>query len=300
MTTGVIFDIARFAIHDGPGIRTTVFFKGCPLSCWWCHNPEGQSSNPDILYREHLCVRCGSCVEACPQHARSLSEGGVARDRARCRVCGTCAQVCASGATERVGRRVTVHELMREIEKDTPFFDQSGGGVTFSGGEPLDQPDFLRELLDRCGEHDIHRTVDTCGFARPEILRSIAQRTDLFLFDLKLMNVSRHVAYTGLRNDLIIGNLCMLAGMGAEIQVRVPVIPTITDATDNIDAIGEFVSSLPQRPRVTLLAHHPAAMEKYGRFRMTRRLPDQVGAPSTSDLEAIASRLAGFGLDVAF
>jgi len=189
---------------------------------------------------------------------------------------------------------------MREIEKDTPFFDQSGGGVTFSGGEPLSQPDFLMELLDRCGEHDIHRAVDTCGFARPEVLRSIAGRTDLFLFDLKLMNAGRHAAYTGVGNDLITGNLNMLAGMGAEIQIRVPVIPTITDTADNIDAIGKFVSNLPRPPRVTLLAHHPAAMEKYGRFRMATRLPGGLGAPSSSELEEIASRLSRFGLQVAF
>jgi pyruvate formate lyase activating enzyme len=300
MTSGVIFDIARFAIHDGPGIRTTVFFKGCPLSCWWCHNPESQSSRADILYREYLCVRCGSCVDACPRHARSLSEGGIARDAARCAVCGTCAEVCPSGAAEAVGRSVTADDLVREIERDTPFFDESGGGVTFSGGEPLSQPEFLREILGRCGEHDIHRTVDTCGFAKPEVLRSVAEMTDLFLFDLKLMDADRHVACTGVGNDLIIGNLKMLSGMGAEIQVRVPVIPTITDAADNIDAIGEFVSGLPRPPRVTLLAHHPAAMEKYGRFRMKRRLPDRLGAPSSSELEKIASRLAGFGLRVAY
>ncbi len=300
MTTGIIFDIARFAIHDGPGIRTTVFLKGCPLSCWWCHNPESQSSDLDILYRDYVCVRCGSCVEACPHRARSLSDGGVERDRARCAVCGTCAQVCPSGAIETIGRRVTVEELMSEIEKDTAFFDQSGGGVTFSGGEPLSQIDFLRELLDRCGEHDIHRAVDTCGFTKPEILRSIADRTDLFLFDLKLMDAGRHVACTGVSNDLIMRNLDMLAAMGADIDVRIPVIPTITDAAENIDAIGQFVSNLPQPPRVRLLAHHPAAMEKYGRFRMTKRLPEGLRAPSCSELEAIASRLGRFGLQVAF
>lgn len=300
MSTGVIFDMARFAIHDGPGIRTTVFLKGCPLSCWWCHNPESQSPRPDILHREFLCVRCGSCVEACPRQARSLSESGIARDVARCTVCGACAEACPSGAAEAVGRRVTVEDLVREIERDAPFFDESGGGVTFSGGEPLAQHEFLRDVLDRCGERDIHRVVDTCGFARPEVLRSIAERADLFLFDLKLMDADRHVACTGVGNDLIIENLKMLAGMGAEVQVRVPIIPTITDAADNVDAIGEFVSGLPRPPRVTLLAHHPAAMEKYGRFRMRRRLPGRLGAPSSSELEEIASRLAGYGLQVAY
>jgi len=173
MSTGVIFDIARFAIHDGPGIRTSVFLKGCPLSCWWCHNPESQSASVGIFYRARLCIRCGSCIEACPERARSLSPRGVARDRAACNLCGECAVACPSGAVEKVGRTVTAPELMDEIERDTPFFDQSRGGVTFSGGEPLTQPDFLCEMLDRCGKHDIHRAVDTCGFAAPAVLEPI-------------------------------------------------------------------------------------------------------------------------------
>jgi pyruvate formate lyase activating enzyme len=302
MDTGTIFDIKRFAIHDGPGIRTTVFFKGCPLSCWWCHNPESQSAKPDVLYREHMCVRCGTCIEACPEQARSLGgDGGrPERDASCCTVCGSCAEACPSGALEQVGRKTTVSELIEEIERDTPFFDQSGGGVTFSGGEPLAQPGFLRELLDRCVERDIHTAVDTCGFVKPRLLRSIAARTDLFLFDLKAMDSRRHTELTGVNNNLILDNLTLLTRMGKTIQVRIPVIPSITDAGDNFDAIGRFISSLETPPPVTLLPHHPTAMEKYARFDLKKRLPEGTGAPSTETMGEYAARLARYGLDVSY
>ena len=300
MDTGIIFDIKRFAIHDGPGIRTTVFLKGCPLSCWWCHNPESQSVKPDILCRHNLCVRCGTCIEACPENARSLSSDGVDRDADRCTVCGTCADACPSGALEKIGRRMSVEQLMGEIEKDTPFFDQSGGGVTFSGGEPSAQPGFLRALLDRCRDRDVHTAVDTCGFARPSVLRSIAVRTDLFLFDLKLMDPKRHADFTGVSNDIILSNLTMLTEMGKQIYLRIPVIPSITDTDGNFDAIGRFVAALKSAPRITLLPHHSTAMEKYARFDMDKRLPEGTGTPSRKELGELASRLAGYGLEIDF
>ena len=300
MRKGIIFDIKRFAIHDGPGIRTTVFLKGCPLSCWWCHNPESQSAESDILYRNNLCARCGTCVEVCPHDARSLTNQGVERDRIRCAVCGTCVDACPSRALERLGRPTTVDQTMTEIERDTPFFDQSGGGVTFSGGEPTTQPEFLCALLERCVERDIHTAVDTCGFARPEVFRSIAETTDLFLFDLKLMNPERHRKLTGASNDVILGNLTMLSRMGKEIRVRITVIPAVTDVPDNFDAIGSFVSDLAHPPGVTLLPHHSTAMEKYSRFGMIRRLPRDTNTPSQTDLESYASKLARYGLDVSY
>lgn len=300
MNTGIILDLKRFAIHDGPGIRTTVFLKGCPLSCQWCHNPEGQSAEPDILDRRHVCVRCGACIESCVQGARSASGGDAVRDETICVLCGACVEACPSGALEEVGRQMTVEQLMREIQKDTSFFDESGGGVTFSGGEPLMQPRFLENLLDRCGEREIHTAIDTCGFAEQPVLRSIAVKTDLILYDLKVMDADRHVALTGVRNDLILDNLQVLTGMATAVHVRIPVIPSVTDTSDNLAAIGRFLSSLTNPPPVTLLPHHPMAMAKYPRFDVRKQLPENTGSPSGEELEEIALKLVEYGLDVSF
>jgi pyruvate formate lyase activating enzyme len=298
MTTGTIFDIKRFAIHDGPGIRTTVFFKGCPLTCCWCHNPESQSTSPELLYRQDLCETCGECVYACPTGALKLAKDGVVRNMVYCDLSGECADVCPSEAFVMVGRQMTADQLMAEIEKDTPFYDQSRGGVTFSGGEPLAQADFLAEVLDRCGERDIHRVVDTCGLAPAETMRFIAERTDAFLFDLKLMDPAEHLRHTGVDNGQILENLRMLAEMGGSIQVRVPVIPTITDDPANLDAIGRFVSTLTGPPGVTLLRFHPTAMGKYERFGIERRLPDGISAPSEEALAEVAARIGAHGVAV--
>jgi pyruvate formate lyase activating enzyme len=300
LTSGIIFDIKRFAIHDGPGIRTTVFLKGCPLSCRWCHNPEGQSAKPGILYRREPCLICGTCVEACEHGARSASGEGVARDPVFCVLCRTCVEVCPSGALEKVGRRTSVEQLMREIEGDTPFFDESGGGVTFSGGEPLMQPRFLEELLARCRERDIHTAVDTCGLAEPQVLRSVAEKTDLVLFDLKVMDIERHVALTGVRNDLILSNLQSLTRTGVAVQIRIPVIPSVTDTADNLAEIGGFVSSLKGPPAITLLPHHPLAMEKYARFDVPNHLAADTGEPTGEELAEIAAKLTEYGLDVSY
>jgi pyruvate formate lyase activating enzyme len=241
-------------------------------------------------------------VEACPESARVFSNGGSAlvRNDVLCTTCGTCADVCPSGAADIVGSRVTVEQLLDHIERDTPFFDQSGGGVTFSGGEPLTQPAFLREVLDLCHERDIHRAVDTCGFANQDALRSIAKRVDLFLFDLKFVDPDLHQRYTGVRNERILDNLEMLSRMKKVIHVRIPVIPTVTDIEGNFEAIGEFVAALPHPAPIRLLPHHSTAMEKYARFDMEKHLPDGVDPPSRHDLEEIASRLTEYDLEVTF
>jgi pyruvate formate lyase activating enzyme len=205
---------------------------------------------------------------------------------------------CPSGALERVGRRVTAEALMAEVEKDTSFFDQSGGGVTFSGGEPLVQWRFLGEMLDRCAAREIHTAVDTCGFAKPAVLLAIAEKTDLFLFDLKLMDPRRHLELTGVDNYLILENLRTLTSMGKAVRVRVPVIPGVTDAEENFDAIGRFVSTLDRPPALTLLPHHATAMEKYARFDVEKQLPEGTGSPSPETLGHIASRLEAHGLEV--
>ena len=177
MESGSIFNIARYAVHDGPGIRTTVFFKGCPLGCLWCHNPEGMARQAQLVMNTNRCLRCGRCVEACPEGAIELLPEGAATDASLCRLCLACVEVCAAGARESVGRTMTVVDVMTEIRKDIPFYDESGGGATFSGGEPLLQPDFLLELLEACARVGIHRAVDTSGHADPEVILGIARKT---------------------------------------------------------------------------------------------------------------------------
>jgi len=298
MTTGTIFDIKRFAVHDGPGIRTTVFLKGCPLRCPWCHNPESQAFSPTVLYRHNLCVACGRCVDICPNGALRLTDNGVKRDFSLCTNCGTCTEVCLSGAMEQVGRRISSEELISEIERDIPFFDESGGGVTFSGGEPLAQPDFLNEMLELCAEREIHRTVDTCGFADPTILATIAVKTDLFLFDIKIIDAEVHREVTGQGNGRILENLRWLCDSGCRVEVRIPVIPAMTDGRANIEAAGALLSSLATPPAVRLLPFHPSALEKYKRFGM--EVPSGYGGtqPSAADMRRVARLLETWGLKV--
>ena len=202
--TASVFNIMRFSTHDGPGIRTTVFFKGCPLSCWWCHNPESQRFRPDLMYFEERCRHCGDCVAACPEGVADLG----------CRRCTVCAEVCAAEARQIAGKRVTLGELLREVERDLIFFEESGGGVTLSGGEPVSQPRFAEALLGACRERGIHTVLETCGFAHPDTFLRVALSADLVLFDLKLMDPARHQQYTGVSNRGILRNLEQLVEHG--------------------------------------------------------------------------------------
>ena len=295
--TGILFDIKRFSMHDGPGIRTTVFLKGCPLACVWCHNPESQSPRPVLLYRGGLCLGCGLCVSACPQGALALAGGAVARDPARCVACGSCAEKCPSEAATRVGREVDAGALAEELCKDRMFFDESGGGVTFSGGEPLCQAAFLAELLDRCGRLGLHRAVDTSGYADRQVMLDVARRAELVLYDIKLIDPALHQRYTGVPNDAILDNLRALSAEGIRLEIRLPVIPGITDAPESLEAVAAFVRSLPQWPPVRLLAHHHAAMSKYRRFGMEHKL-GEIGDPSPGHMADIAARLRGSGIEV--
>lgn len=297
MTTGVIFDIKRYSIHDGPGIRTTVFFKGCPLSCWWCHNPESQSAFTKVIYRPERCIGCGACEKACTRGAIRLTQRGYVADPDRCNGCGACAGVCPAEAREMVGRDITVGDLAREMQKDVLFFEESGGGVTFSGGEPLSQPEFLTAALGAARELEIHTAVDTCGFAPRHVLETIAPLTRLFLFDLKLMDPDLHRKYTGVSNEVILGNLEWLTRNNYETVVRIPVIPGINDTEDNIEAVGRFLSGLSRRPDVNLLAYHASAVEKYRRFEMPYRLQD-IAPPHGDNMRDISDRLEMFGLNV--
>lgn len=260
----LIFDIKRYAINDGPGIRMTIFTKGCPLSCVWCHNPESQSPHGQKMYTADKCIGCQSCVDACPENACELTPNGIVTDPELCTVCGACADVCPTKASEVTGRRMSRDEVFAKIENERVFFDSSGGGVTFSGGEPLQHTDYLIEMLDELGARGIHRVVDTTGLTKTETLLKVASRTDHFLYDLKLMDSTKHKAWTGVPNEKILENLEILAETGATINIRIPLIKGVNADEENIRATAEFVANLAgEKKIVNLLPYHNIASRKY-------------------------------------
>jgi pyruvate formate lyase activating enzyme len=267
-TQGVVFNVQSYSIHDGPGIRTVVFLKGCPLSCLWCSNPESQNPRPELGVSNTLCKACGSCVERCPQHAISISEDGKGRiDRSLCVRCGQCEQYCPYHARKLYGKMYTPSELVLRIEKDMPFFLRSGGGVTFSGGEPTMQHGFLLKVLQECRRRFIHTAVETCGYiTERERVDQLLASLDLFLYDIKCMDSERHRRFTGVPNELILDNARYVASSDADMIVRVPVIPGFNDTEEDMHSIASFVLSLLSVKRVNLLPYHELGRSKYGMF----------------------------------
>ncbi len=296
-TQGTIFAIKRYAIHDGPDLRTTVFFKGCPLSCWWCHNPEGLSHDIRMVTMPDKCVGCGECMEVCPNAALKMSPTGPRRNDAACTTCGMCEETCPALAHETTGCTVDADAVLEIIEKDQVFFNGSQGGVTFSGGEPLAQPGFLLELLRRCGKHGLHRVVDTSGFAENTLLLHVAKETDLFLFDLKHMDTAQHERVTGVPNKLILQNLQSLARQGHPVQIRLPLIPGINDDDKNLKATGAFVAGLPGVRGIDVLPYHSIAKAKYAKLGMEYK---GAGIPKSdpADVQRAVRILEGYGLKV--
>jgi pyruvate formate lyase activating enzyme len=294
---GLIFDIKRYAIHDGPGIRTTVFFKGCPLRCRWCHNPESWKLNPEPSLRHGRCVRCGRCIEVCSQGAISMVDGQPVTDVKKCQLCGACVDACLAGAREIIGQQMSVTEVMTEIEKDRIFYDQSGGGVTFSGGEPLMQPEFLLALLSQCRLVGIHTAVDTTCYAEPQVIKDVLSKTDMLLCDLKHMNSSMHERYTGVGNDLILDNIRNLAEAGMKIIIRVPIIPGFNDDQTNIEQTARFAKTLKSVNRIDILPYNRGGLEKAVRLTNDFDLM-QTQAPSDEEMKDIADKIRSHGFEV--
>ena len=244
MKQGMVFDIARGSFADGPGIRTVVFFKGCNLKCQWCHNPESQSAARQILFYENKCIGCGICRSVC--HLKGES----------CDLCGTCIQHCQTGARQFCGKLLSVEDVMAEIQKDELFFEKSGGGVTFSGGECMLQTDFLLEILKRCKENGIHTAIDTAGHIPYERFERVLSFTDLFLYDVKVFNLQKHKEYVGVSNELILNNLKRLFEVGATIWIRIPIIPTVNDSVEEMESIKRYISECGVPEKIELLPYH--------------------------------------------
>lgn len=296
MTSGTIINIQKYSIHDGPGIRTTVFLKGCPLKCWWCHNPESQSYKEEIMFFEERCTKCKVCEEKCQQQAIRINGSFPIVNQKKCILCGECANFCPNNAREYVGKNITVSDLMKEIQKDEIFYEESGGGVTFSGGEPMMQIDFLNEVLKSCKDMDIHTAVDTSGYTNWKNFNKIIDKVDLFLYDLKLMNNEKHLKYIGVPNNSILENLKKLSDIGANIFIRMPIIAGINDDNEHINESIKFLSNL-NIIQINLLPYHKMGMDKYKRLEIDYNLSG-IEKPTDERMIEISNEFKSSGMKI--
>jgi pyruvate formate lyase activating enzyme len=307
--SATLFDIEHFALHDGPGIRTVVFFKGCPLRCFWCSNPESQDLEPELFYRAAGCLGCRRCLEVCAREALSFADGGLQIDRARCDRCGACAERCNSTALSLVGRTFSVEEVLAEVLRDEPFYRHSGGGVTFSGGEPVAQPQALAEMAQRCRGAGLHTALETCGHYPWEALEGGLPWLDLVLYDLKQMDSARHESITGVANERILRNFERLvaewieglggsgAGYRGGIRVRVPLVPGLNDREEDLLSLRGYLARTAPDVPVDLLPYHRLGNGKYGGLGRPYALAGLV-PPDQAYLERVRAFLEEEGLSV--
>lgn len=286
--TGEIFDIKHFAVHDGPGIRTTIFLKGCPLHCVWCHNPEGMRRGKDLWVKREACIHCETCIHTCPKQALRMKDGEVSIDRSFCDFCNKCVEKCPARAMQRIDRQAEVKELVDLVTREEIFTRVSGGGVTISGGEPLYQPEFLKELLQGMKQAGVPTCIETSMFAKQEVLESIAPYVDQFLVDIKILDEETHKKYTGVSNQQILSNFRYLAGLGKPILVRIPLIPGITATEENLRAIRAFVDSVNPEIPIEVLNFNSFAGSKY-RFLDQKYFNDELRAFPREELEQLRS-----------
>ena len=289
-----VFEIKRFAVHDGDGIRTTVFFKGCTLKCVWCHNPEGIGFEPELAFFENKCMLCGACVKVCPQNTHKIENGIHIFEREKCISCGKCEETCFNSALTLYGKEMSIEELMPILLEDKDFYDTSGGGVTISGGECLCHAEFCAELLKQLKNNGIHTAVDTCGFVSREAIDRIMPYTDIFLYDLKAYDEEVHIKCTGFSNKNILENLKYIDECGKQIEVRIPFVPGFN--SEQIEKIAKFMRGLKNLTKVRVLPYHNFAGTKYKALGMENILPNNL--PKKEEIEKAKDILKSYGLIV--
>jgi pyruvate formate lyase activating enzyme len=292
MLRGTVTNIQRFSIHDGPGIRTTVFLKGCNLHCFWCHNPETLRREAQLQIFPDRCIGCGECFERCPQGAHVMNDGGRLFLRERCQACGTCVETCYAQALMLVGESKSVDEVVEEVLRDLPFYETSQGGVTLSGGEPLLQPDFSYAILERCRQEGLHTAIETAANFSWERVAAILPVTDLVMMDIKLLDEERHKACTGVPNKRILENAIRLGREAPALIVRTPIVPGINDNAEDVAAIARFAGQLPNLLYYELLPFHPMASGKYDSLDMDYRARELKSPPKEQmdELTEVAGR----------